>query len=257
MAISAIWTTSSTSRRTARVASRTVALPRLLWLGCLLALAAWQAFAGLPGVSLLVLAAGAPLLALPRRSGPGWLAAGLAPALGLAGLAGAFPALAGQRSSWLARAGAGRARLLVAGARGVAAEAQAVARPAIRTAAEGGMGELDQRCRHARDRTDVHSRATAWRGGVGACKCDPAVARARPQRRPGRWCGGRLDDRLACRGAACSNGRCSRTQANQVRAARCLERCSAVRWRSARARCAGPCKGTDKRLAHTPIARGP
>jgi eukaryotic-like serine/threonine-protein kinase len=85
--------------------SRTVALPRLLWLGSLLALAAWQAFAGLPGVSLLVLAAGAPLLALPRRSGPGWLAAALAPALGLAGLAGAFPALAGQRSGWLARAG--------------------------------------------------------------------------------------------------------------------------------------------------------
>jgi eukaryotic-like serine/threonine-protein kinase len=85
--------------------SRTMALPRLLWVGCLLALAAWQAFAGLSGVSLLVLAAGAPLLALPRRSGPGWLAAALAPALGLAGLAGAFPALSGQRSSWLARAG--------------------------------------------------------------------------------------------------------------------------------------------------------
>jgi eukaryotic-like serine/threonine-protein kinase len=85
--------------------SPTVALPRLLWLGCLLGLAAWQAFAGLPGVSLLVLAAGAPLLVLPRRCGPGWLAASLAPALGLAGLAGAFPALAGQRSSWLARAG--------------------------------------------------------------------------------------------------------------------------------------------------------
>jgi serine/threonine protein kinase len=85
--------------------NRTVALPRLLWLGCLLALAVWQAFAGLPGVSLLVLAAGAPLLALPPRSGPGWLAASLAPALGLVGLAGAFPALAGQRSSWLARAG--------------------------------------------------------------------------------------------------------------------------------------------------------
>jgi serine/threonine protein kinase len=83
---------------------RTVALPRLLWLGCLIAFAAWQAFAGRSGVSLLVLAAGAPLLALPSRSGPGWLAAGLAPALGLAGLAGAFPALAGQRSDWRARA---------------------------------------------------------------------------------------------------------------------------------------------------------
>ena len=80
------------------------ALPRTIWIGCLLALAAWQAAVEHPGVSLLVLAAGAPLLALPRRSGPGWLAALLAPALGLAGLAGAFPALAAQRSSWLVRA---------------------------------------------------------------------------------------------------------------------------------------------------------
>jgi eukaryotic-like serine/threonine-protein kinase len=83
---------------------RTVALPRLLWLGCLLAVAVWQVFVGRPGVSLLVLAAGAPLLALPRRSGPAWLTAALAPTLGLAGLAGAFPALAGQRRDWRARA---------------------------------------------------------------------------------------------------------------------------------------------------------
>jgi serine/threonine protein kinase len=83
---------------------RRVALPRLVWLGCLLAAAAWQAAEGRAGVSLLVLAAGAPLLALPRRSGPGWLAAALAPVLGLAGLAGAFPALAGQRADWRARA---------------------------------------------------------------------------------------------------------------------------------------------------------
>jgi serine/threonine protein kinase len=83
---------------------RRVALPRLVWLGCLLAAAAWQAVEGRAGVSLLVLAAGAPLLALPRRSGPGWLAAALAPVLGLAGLAGAFPALAGQRANWRARA---------------------------------------------------------------------------------------------------------------------------------------------------------
>jgi hypothetical protein len=83
---------------------RLVALPRLIWIGCLLALAAWQAASGRAGVSLLLLAAGAPLLAMPRRSGPGWLAATLAPALGLAGLAGAFPALAAQRSSWRARA---------------------------------------------------------------------------------------------------------------------------------------------------------
>jgi hypothetical protein len=83
---------------------RRVALPRLVWLGCLLAAAAWQVVGGRAGVALLVLAAGAPLLALPRRSGPGWLAAALAPVLGLAGLAGAFPAIAGQCSSWRARA---------------------------------------------------------------------------------------------------------------------------------------------------------
>jgi hypothetical protein len=83
---------------------RRVALPRLVWLGCLLAAAAWQAAEGRAGVSLLVLAAGAPLLALPRRSGPGWLAPVLAPVLGFAGLASAFPALAGQRAGWRARA---------------------------------------------------------------------------------------------------------------------------------------------------------
>ncbi|HEY5193536.1 MAG TPA: serine/threonine-protein kinase [Solirubrobacteraceae bacterium] len=91
-----------------RVHSRSrMALPRVVWVGCLLALAAWQAIDGRPGLSLLLLAAGAPVLALPRRSGPGWLAAALAPALGLAGLAGAFPALAGQRADWRARAALG------------------------------------------------------------------------------------------------------------------------------------------------------
>jgi hypothetical protein len=84
---------------------RRIALPRLAWVGCLLAAAAWQGAVGRGGVSLLLLAAGAPLLLLPRRAGPGWLAAALAPVLGLAGLAGAFPALAGQRATLRARAG--------------------------------------------------------------------------------------------------------------------------------------------------------
>ncbi len=89
---------------TERPSRRLVVLPRSLWLGCVLAVAVWQAAQGRAGVSLLVLAAGAPLIFLPRRAGPGWLAAALAPVLGLAGLAGAFPALAGQRASWRARA---------------------------------------------------------------------------------------------------------------------------------------------------------
>jgi eukaryotic-like serine/threonine-protein kinase len=85
--------------------SRRIALPRLAWVGCVAALAIWQAAAGRGGVALLLLAAGAPLALLPRRAGLGWLLAALAPVLGLAGLASAFPAVAGQRSSARARAG--------------------------------------------------------------------------------------------------------------------------------------------------------
>jgi len=80
------------------------ALPRTLWLGIALAAALWQLAAGRPGVALLACAAAAPLAALPRRSGPGWLACVLAPVLGLAGLAGAFPAIAGQAVRWRGRA---------------------------------------------------------------------------------------------------------------------------------------------------------
>lgn len=83
---------------------RGVVLPRAVWLGCALALIVWQISAGRPGVALLTFAAAAPLALLPRRSGLGWLTAALAPVLGLAGLAGAFPALAGQRTRWLQRA---------------------------------------------------------------------------------------------------------------------------------------------------------
>jgi hypothetical protein len=57
-----------------------------------------------PGVALLLLAGAAPLLLLGPRPGVGWMAAALAPLLGLAGLAGAYPAFAGQTSRWSARA---------------------------------------------------------------------------------------------------------------------------------------------------------
>jgi len=88
-------------------APRLIGLPRLLWLGAALAAILWQALAGRPGLALLLLAAFLPLLALPRRAGPGWLAAALAPALGLAGIAGAYPALAGQPVRWRSRAALG------------------------------------------------------------------------------------------------------------------------------------------------------
>jgi eukaryotic-like serine/threonine-protein kinase len=88
---------------------RGFALPRQVWLACALALVGWQALAGRAGVALLVFAALLPLLVLPRerhgsRVGAGWLAAALAPVLGWVGLAGAFPALAGQRARWVERA---------------------------------------------------------------------------------------------------------------------------------------------------------
>ncbi|HTU79451.1 MAG TPA: serine/threonine-protein kinase [Solirubrobacteraceae bacterium] len=85
---------------------------RAVWAAGTLALVLWQTLAGRPGVALLALAALAPLLILAGerfapRAGAGWLACVLAPALGWIGLAGAFPALAGQASRWRERAALG------------------------------------------------------------------------------------------------------------------------------------------------------
>jgi len=90
-----------------QVAAGRAALPRGLWLGLALAGIVWLLISGRPGLALLAAAAAAPLIALPRRSGPGWLACALAPVLGLIGLAGAFPAIAGQASRWRQRAALG------------------------------------------------------------------------------------------------------------------------------------------------------
>jgi hypothetical protein len=86
-----------------------LALPRAVWLAGAMLLAGWQAAAGHPGVALLVLAALAPAALMPRVSGSrrvgiGWLSCLLAPALGFVGLAGAFPAVAGQAPRWRDRA---------------------------------------------------------------------------------------------------------------------------------------------------------
>jgi serine/threonine protein kinase len=86
---------------------RTLGLPRALWLACAAAAVIWQLSSARPGAALLLIAAVAPLLALPRRAGPAWLAGALAPALGVIHLAGAFPAVAGQASRWRTRAALG------------------------------------------------------------------------------------------------------------------------------------------------------
>jgi hypothetical protein len=84
-------------------------LPRGVWLAGAVVLIGWQAFAGRTGVALLAFAALAPLAVVPAergssRLGVRWLSCALAPVLGLAGLAGAFPAIAGQASRWRDRA---------------------------------------------------------------------------------------------------------------------------------------------------------
>jgi hypothetical protein len=69
-----------------------VALPRLGWLAMAAALAAWAG-----GSTAVVLAAAAvPTVVLLRRAGALWSVPAGAPLLGFAGLAGAWPALAGQ-----------------------------------------------------------------------------------------------------------------------------------------------------------------
>jgi len=88
---------------------RRIALPRAVWLAAAILLIGWQALTGRAGVALLVFAALLPLVLAPTRGrssriGAGWLACALAPVLGLAGLAGAFPAIAGQGSRWRDRA---------------------------------------------------------------------------------------------------------------------------------------------------------
>jgi len=85
------------------------ALPRIGWIACVTALAVLLA-TDLPGAAVLILC-GAPVVALIRGSGHAWSLPAAAPLLGLAGLAGAYPALAGRAARWWQRAALGAAGL--------------------------------------------------------------------------------------------------------------------------------------------------
>ena len=88
------------------VAAGVALLPRLAWLAAAAAMIALLAVER-PVAAALVAAAAAPVPLLLRRRGTAWSVPALAPALGLAALAGAFPALAGRARAPLARAALG------------------------------------------------------------------------------------------------------------------------------------------------------
>ena len=91
----------------AAAAAAVLLLPRAGWLLTMTALAAWCMQGGLPGVAVLLAAAALPTILLLPRDGALWSAPILAPVLGLAGLALAWPAGAGQVRRALPRAALG------------------------------------------------------------------------------------------------------------------------------------------------------
>jgi hypothetical protein len=82
-------------------------VPGAGWLAVAAALVVWLAAAGAAGLALLAACAALPTALLLRGSAPVWSAAAGAPVLGLAGIAGAWPALAGQLARPLERAALG------------------------------------------------------------------------------------------------------------------------------------------------------
>jgi hypothetical protein len=81
-------------------------LPRLGWIAMAGWLLVWLAATD-PGIALLVFVAAAPVPLLLPRKGVAWSLPAAAPLLGLAGLAGAWPAIAGQARGLTARASLG------------------------------------------------------------------------------------------------------------------------------------------------------
>ena len=84
-------------------------LPRLGWIAMTLTLCAWFASPAVAreGTAAVLLAAFLPIPFLLPRSPASWTVPGFAPLLGLAGLGAAYPALAGQASTWGRRAALG------------------------------------------------------------------------------------------------------------------------------------------------------
>ena len=144
-------------------------LPRLGWLAAAAATIAVLAVER-PGTAVLVAAAALPVALLLLRRGTAWSVPALAPLLGLASLAGAYPALAGRAPRLGDPGRARRARRLVGAARRAAARASPATAPAdVRC---GASTASSRRCSR---------RSAALRGRLGArrarsCRGSCAVA---------------------------------------------------------------------------------
>ena len=164
-------------------------LPRLGWLVAAVATVAMLAVEQ-PGAAVLVAAALAPVPLLLRRRGSAWSVPALAPLLGFAGLAGAYPALAGRARGPLTRA--------ALGALGAwwALLAAPLAGRTLLLAGPRRAGRRRARARR-RPRAAVHQRCAALRRAVGTRRAAAPVARprslaarwisSRPPSGPPRW----------------------------------------------------------------------
>ena len=127
----------------AAAAASVAVLPRVGWLALAAALATWLVAEQRPGTALLVAVAAVPTAAVLRRGGPLWSAPAIAPVLGLAGLSGAWPALAGQAARPWHR--------LALGAMGAwwLVLAEAVAGERLATGPPRDMGDWQRSTQHA------------------------------------------------------------------------------------------------------------
>ena len=82
-------------------------LPRLGWLAAAVVMTTWLAANGAPGPAIVVAAAVAPVPLLLPRAGAWWSSPGIAVGLGVVGVAGAWPAFAGQSRGIVRRAALG------------------------------------------------------------------------------------------------------------------------------------------------------
>ena len=166
----------------AAAAALVALLPRAGWLLAAVATALALALgpAPRPGAALLIaaLAAGPPLLL--RSDGRAWSLPAAAPVLGLLGLAGAYPALAGRAPRWSARAALGALGAWWLVLAEPVLERALVFGPAPGTPARAELRRCAGHRRRRRAREGLQLGCVAAGAALGRRGAGPAVGRARP-----------------------------------------------------------------------------